>query len=87
MRLIDADELKVSLKGLLHNTWQYAGSCAVIDEAPTVDAIQVVKCYECKHSYIYRSSVRTCGNSHSKCFMRSIDRDDFCKYGERMSDE
>lgn len=49
-RLIDADALKAEMRG----SYDYNGSpCFVvdvkdIDDAPTVDAVRVVRCEECK---------------------------------------
>lgn len=83
MRLIDADELKISLKGLLHDTWQYAGSCAVIDEEPTIDAVQVVRCKDCKHFDGYDE----CHHYQEYCGdYAGVDPDDFCSEGIRRSD-
>ena len=57
-----------------------------IENAPTVDAVEVVRCKDCKHwSYISgldkepRCTV-FCG-LHSKAY--PTDPDDYCSYGER----
>lgn len=42
MRLIDADTLKAEFTGNFHETWHYTGVRAVVDVAPTIDAVPVV---------------------------------------------
>jgi hypothetical protein len=47
MRLVDADALIETIKNERFSGW---GNCCVeIDNAPTVDAVRVVRCKECKH--------------------------------------
>ncbi len=82
MRLIDADEMQEELKDMdivlaKHNVEDW------IDEQPTVDAVEVVRCKDCKHKHI---------NSFAKesmivyCIHHGVSKqpDDFCSYGERM---
>lgn len=74
MRLIDADKLN----------WWYKGRPIrrVIDEAPTVDAVPVVRCKECvsghktPYGILIRCSVFGCSG---------LTEDDFCSQGERRS--
>lgn len=48
MRLIDADELKG--KAFADpDDGEYFVYCQDIDEAPTVDAVPVIRCRDCKH--------------------------------------
>lgn len=59
MRLIDADALYESEKQRCFNSYIVVGTCTcdnigletVLDDAPTVDAVEVVRCKDCKHSY------------------------------------
>jgi len=47
-----------------------------IERAPTVDAVEVVRCKDCKHWH------------GGDCYRIEITRpDDFCSYGERRLDE
>ena len=82
MRLIDADALKeyatggVTSVGLL--------TLAEIDNAPTIDAVPVVRCKDCKHT-------DTDGCKDPAIYCKVWDRwempeDGFCSYGERRSD-
>ena len=76
-RLIDADALLEKMK----RTSRYFDVVFDVEEMPTVDAVEVVRCRECKY--------RFGNNGHSKNGCPIIDAniwmddDDFCSYGER----
>ena len=96
-RLIDADKLIVKLHQDQPMDW--TGSDAevqelndwklfrnMVDNAPTVDAVPVVRCKDCKHHYweqepCHGKSVHYCELPH----MRGIEvfKEFFCYYGER----
>lgn len=74
MRLIDADKLPK------HNGYALSASevAKAVENAPTVDAVPVVRCKDCKHYEPFREHYGFCkiggmlnGNGH------------FCAYGER----
>lgn len=82
MRLIDADALKTKAfgkrGGLLHTS--------EIDEAPTVDAVEVVKCRDCRYwktgEGVNRSKkVKLCTYAIYHSYARRDE--DFCSRGER----
>lgn len=50
--------------------------------APTVDAVEVVRCKDCKHNSLNRIS----GNAYCDLGIRLCHLDDFCSYGERRDD-
>lgn len=88
MRLIDADKL---VDELYDN--EFASLCpldevsGVIDACPTVDAVPVVRCKDCKHC------VKTTDIDGPGLFCPVWGRqwhraqlDDFCSYGERKED-
>ena len=52
---------------------------------PTVDAVEVVRCKDCKHYMLWEDSEykRTCSKSIG---LMISDPDDFCSYGERKDD-
>lgn len=79
MRLIDAGEAKVSLDWTLIGDAADA-ACRVIDNAPTVDAVAVTRCKDCK--YLVNATVNA--NSFFICNISDmlITPDDFCSYGE-----
>jgi len=62
-----------------------------IEDAPAVDAVEVVRCKDCKH---WDSRQMECKNDalstdHEGGASYSLDfwKDDFCSYGERKDDE
>lgn len=87
MRLIDADALLSQYKGnILTAQIDYAqGARDVIDDirnAPTVDAVTVVRCNDCDMFKI----VEGCGGI-CNFFNRSVQVDDFCSFGAKMGEE
>ena len=55
----------------------------LLNETPTADVVEVVRCGKCKH-WIYWADSKTC--SCEIHHIRTI-RDDFCSYGERRDTE
>lgn len=84
-RLIDADTLRSNIDCCDIET--YNDKLTIIEqinEAPTVDAVEVVRCKDCKH---WNSETGFC-NMNSHFSMDGLDwdmfnDDDFCSYGER----
>ena len=97
MRTIDADKLV----DMLYDN-EFAALCpldevsGVIDACPTVDAVQVVRCKDCKHFKDYgKTSLRIDGKNIKAgwCHRRArydeeyrMPPDGFCSYGERKED-
>lgn len=81
MRLIDADALGVGLcsRDILPADYcaGWNGLVRLIERAPTVDAVPVVRCKDCK----YNIGTKKCLNPDS--FFAVPKDDDFCSYGER----
>ena len=80
MRLIDADALKdrFSLTGPVGVSVR-----RVIDKAPTIDAVPVVRCKDCE-KWKQKDETWLCKNFGycSECMM-DCPADHFCSYGER----
>lgn len=94
-RLIDAKALSDKVEESKHNNphspgmiranhiFEHNHFLRMILDAPTVDAVEVVRCRDC---------VNYCGFEHCKngiCDVDSVSKrsvypDDFCSYGERM---
>ena len=78
MRLIDAD---YACKGCIRYRTSLSCEECVVNDAPTVEAVPVVRCRECKYRFK--------NNGHSKDGCPIIDAniwmddDDFCSHGER----
>ena len=66
-RLIDADALLEKMK----RTSRYFDVLFDVEEMPTVDAVPVVRCRDCRKFKTYG------------CRMVASGYDDFCSYGER----
>ena len=89
-RLIDANELTDRLN---HTTMVaypnlFPGLLAaidVVDDSPTVDAVEVVRCKDCKH-FVAPQGVPCCDNFYGLGFPNASGND-FCSYGERRSNE
>ena len=84
-RLIDADELIKEfewLESVVYEKNRVQDAIQRIKNAPTVDAVEVVRCKNCEY-HIWDDDVDyICG--YFGAYTRS---DDFCSYGERRSDE
>lgn len=90
-RLIDADALKKSFDEhvyLVHhgfNETEYGctqyGIHQIIDEQPTVDAVQVIRCKDC---YFYGTFQR---KHYCTKYEHSVKRDGFCAWAELKESE
>lgn len=91
-RYIDADALKESVKGVsTHwlNDWSTLGVLSMIDKQPTVDAVPVCRCRDCKYSRVSEGGLFKSGYFCERCHidsdMENVD-DWFCADGERRTD-
>lgn len=77
MRLIDADKLKGKAFADPDDGEHFV-YCQDIDEAPTVDAVPVVRCRDCEHIYID-------GYGYLICVKSGLysDENDYCSRGQR----
>lgn len=82
MRLIDADALKdrFSLTGPVGVSVR-----RVIDNAPTIDSVPVVRCKDCKHNYGLTHGGEYCSVDIVCDYWETdgLGESDFCSYGER----
>ena len=81
-RLIDADVLLNEANS--DGAYGYVDA-KQIDEAPTVDAVKIVRCKDCKH---YRPQKKSAhwenrANYCNRIVTIKVQPDDFCSYGER----
>ena len=87
MKLIDADILKEAMsKRVVEKRDLNASFYEVINEQPTVDAVEVVRCKDCKH-YFPNSE----GESRGECLHAMYELfplpTDYCSWGERKAPE
>lgn len=91
MRPIDADALKEAFyeRGL-----GYQAIDELINEAPTIDAVPVARCKDCKHhreisgterEYLQPEALICTNAGFIDCGWNPVWPDDFCRYGERRS--
>ena len=90
MRCIDADKLQKDgwklrreKQGLLTSTYE----TMELDCVPTVDAVEVVRCKDCK----YFDKDENASESWCECVAHfgkyfAVDENDFCSYGERADE-
>ena len=63
---------------------------ADVEEIPTVEAVPVVRCKDCKHSDLPavltrkygKAGTLTCHNRYGSCNNRNVNENDFCSAGE-----
>ena len=83
MRLIDADRALeiVRDQGIAHPNAYHLTNYAtlILREAPTVDAVEVVRCRECK----YHEDTSVIGFEHCCLYGLTMRYNDFCSYGKR----
>ena len=81
MRLIDADALLNRMqKDPLFDLVERYGVSGVIEAEPTVDAVSIIRCKDCKH--MHEDGVESyCDDSG-----RYIDGTGFCKWAERKEE-
>ena len=79
-RLIDANALLEKLK----KTSRYFTVKFDIEEVPTVDAVEVVRCAQCKHFKRNLENDTYCSSVNG---LTDPQEDDFCSYGEKRGSE
>ena len=83
MRLIDADILKGSMsKRMIEKRDLNASFYEVINEQPTVEAVEVVRCKECKHYGTSLKGIPTQGYCKLTEWQTRHDND-YCSMGEK----
>lgn len=91
-RLIDSDKRIAGIKnqyctgcdnygGVRCRACWVDDAICLIDDAPTVDAVEVVRCKDCK--YRKDPENRFCNSYCTKHFSMQAKDGDFCSYGER----
>ena len=80
MRLIDADAVDIEYRGGFHD--DYVINYNSFMNAPTIDAVSVVWCKECKYEHKCRKSVEHITHELTSVTI-GYKAVDFCSYGER----
>ena len=83
MRLIDADAFLERMS----RTDRFFGVVYDINDAPTVDAVPVVRCRECKHHRVLLGRDLCAKNAFMvngiEAGLKITGENDYCSYGER----
>ena len=83
MRLIDVDRALeiVRDQGIAHPNAYHLTNYAmlILREAPTVDAVEVTRCRDCK----YHEDTSVTEYEHCCLIGKTVRYNDFCSYGER----
>lgn len=90
MRLIDADALmEKEYSQLREGEVLYCIPPSHIDVAPTISAVPVVRCRECRHSSLPSGFTQRYGEPGTlschfgPCNRRNVNENDFCSYAQR----
>ena len=93
MRLIDSDKLRKDVLELpdcpngYSDTFDKSMILVLIDEAPTVDAVPVIRCKDCRW---YKKYYSWDGKEHRICVIEPYEpnrkADDFCSRAERREE-
>ena len=59
----------------------------LINEMPTVDAVEVVRCRDCKHAWIHPCGYVYCHRDGRNAYEMTFNLDSFCSYGERKDSD
>ena len=83
-RLIDANAMRADWLENGENEYVYDTNAVLdsIDSQPTVDAVEVIRCWECK----YHEDTPVIGFVHCRLYDRIMRHNDFCSYGKREGD-
>ena len=101
MRLGDLDEALRMIKdsksdnpffnGKTSPVWECANDCAIscVAACPTIDAVPVVRCKDCKHYKPPKVSAHYVNNTQycTRVVTMKVSPDSFCSYGERKDGE
>ena len=89
MRLIDADALIENIIESIPDLRKFSTKTVgeVIDNTPTVDAVPVIRCKDCKW---YKTNYSWDGKEHRVCVIEAYEpvrkADDFCSRAERKEE-
>lgn len=93
-RLIDINPIIRNLNAMKtqYDAIAIDGMIKALEDVPTVDAVEVVRCKDCKHAYINKysaaSGVALCLllTKRAESFRFVMQQDEFCSCGERRRD-
>lgn len=84
MRLIDADALTErteAIEDVFVTNWTTEKVQRLIHDAPTIDAVPVIRCKDCEHCLDRKTYLRCVRNGFNNGY--EVEPTDFCSHGER----
>ena len=93
-RLIDVNKVINSMQKCLdespdkkHSVGYFAFESIIecLKQEPTVDAVEVVRCRDCKHAWIHPCGYVYCHRDGRNAYEMTFNLDSFCSYGERRT--
>ena len=91
-RLIDVNKVINSMQKCLdespdkkHSVGYFAFESIIecLKQEPTIDAVEVVRCRDCKHAWIHPCGYVYCHRDGRNAYEMTFNIDSFCSYGER----
>ena len=91
-RLIDVNKVINSMQKCLdespdkkHSVGYFAFESIIecLKQEPTVDAVGVVRCRDCKHAWIHPCGYVYCHRDGRNAYEMTFNLDSFCSYGEQ----
>ena len=91
-RMIDVNKVINSMQKCLdespdkkHSVGYFAFESIIecLKQEPTVDAVPVVRCRDCKHAWIHPCGYVYCHRDGRNAYEMTFNLDSFCNYGER----
>ena len=77
MRLIDADACIDYIRNNNQHAWE------ALAYAPTIDAVEVVRCKDCKNWHEWENGAGSCNRSGNDWNWFGVDATDYCSFGEK----
>lgn len=90
MRLIDEEDAYNVLTDYYHHRTetQHEALKEALSRVPTIDAVPVVRCKDCKHAKMtYRGECKYCNMWDTDDDVLYLEGDFYCAFGERREDE
>ena len=83
MRLIDLDSEYIQETLYRRGFKTRQGIEEWLNNSPTIDAVPVVRCKDCKHAWIHPCGYVYCHRDGRNAYEMTFNLDSFCSYGER----
>ena len=83
MRLIDLDSEYIQETLYQRGFKTRQGIEEWLNTSPTIDAVPVVRCKDCKHAWIHPCGYVYCHRDGRNAYEMTFNLDSFCNYGER----